>query len=150
MHQIRMNRSRGYVVMLPEGRPARRPRVSRRGLLMRVLYFLLAVLAGVGCGFYHMRVGQTWTTALLLAGAALILAAIRPPWGLSSGVGVALGVPAAYLAASLLGLAIPVPPSPHFAATLLAFLPATGGALAGLFVRRLLAGDPAGPTRVRL
>ena len=150
MPQVHLSRSHGYVVMLPEGRRARRPHVSRKGLLMRVLYFLAAMLAGVACGIYHMRTGVTAMTALALAGAALVAATLRPAWGLSSGVAVALGVPVAYLVASFLSAPIPFPPSPHFAATLLAFLPAVSGALLGLLVRRLLAGTPARPTRVRL
>ena len=149
MPQGHLNRSHGHVVMLPEGRRTRPP-ASRKGLLMRVLYFLAALLAGVACGIYHMRSGFTAMTALALAGAALVAAALRPAWGLSSGVAVALGVPVAYLGASFLGAPIPFPPTPHFAATLLAFLPAVSGALLGLLVRRLLAGSPERPTRVRL
>lgn len=117
---------------------------------MRVLYFLAAMLAGVAGGIYQLRSGYTAMTALALAGAALVAAALRPAWGLSSGVAVALGVPVAYLGASFLGVPVPFPPTPHFAATLLAFLPAVSGALLGLLVRRLLAGSPARPPRVRL
>ncbi len=150
MRHIDLNRSRGYVVMLPEGRRARRPRVSRKGLLMRALYFLMALLAGAACGLVHLRNGQTAVTALALAGAALVLAAVWPAWGLSSAVAVALGVPVAYLGASLLSAEIRHPPSPHFAATLLAFLPAITGALLGLLLHRIVAGESARPTRVRL
>jgi hypothetical protein len=150
MPQVHLSRSHGHVVMLPEGRRMRRPPVSRKGLLMRVLYFLAAMLAGVACGIYHLRSGHTAMTAVALAGAALVAAALWPAWGLSSGVAVALGVPVAYLGASFLGVPIPFPPTPHFAATLIAFLPAVSGALLGLLVRRLLAGSPERPMRVRL
>ena len=150
MHQMDMNRSRSYVVMLPQGRRARRPRGAGKGLLMRILYFLLAVLAGVACGLYQMRTGHTAVTAVALAVVGLLLAALWPAWGLSSAVGAALGVPVAYLGASLAGAPIPFPPSPHFAATLIAFLPAVSGALLGLLVRRLLTGDATRPMRVRL
>lgn len=150
MPQVHLSRSHGHVVMLPEGRRMRRPPVPKKGLLMRILYFIAAMLGGVACGIYHMRSGHTAMTAVTLAGAALVAAALRPAWGLSSGVAVALGVPVAYLGASFLGAPIPYPPTPHFAATLLAFLPAVSGALLGLLVRRLLAGTPARPTRVRL
>lgn len=150
MPHMDMNRSHGYVVMVPEGRRARRPAGSWRGLIMRVLYFLFALLAGVACGLYHMRTGHTLVTALALGGVSLALAGVKPAWGLTSAVAVALGVPVAYLGASFLGVAIPFPPSPHFAATLLALLPAVSGALVGLFLRRAVAGDPTRPTRVRL
>jgi hypothetical protein len=150
MPQVHLSRSHGHVVMLPDGRRARRSPVSTKGLLMRVLYFLAAMLAGVACGIYHMRNGVTAMTAVALASAALVAAALRPAWGLSSGVAVALGVPVAYLGASFMGAPIPFPPTPHFAATLLAFLPAVSGALMGLLVRRLLAGSPERPVRVRL
>jgi hypothetical protein len=150
MHQMDMNRSRSYVVMLPQGRRPRRSRGAGKGLLMRVLYFVLAVLAGVACGLYQMRTGHTAGTAVALVVVALVLAALWPAWGLSSAVGAALGVPAAYLGASIAGAAIPFPPSPHFAATLIAFLPAVSGALLGLLIRRLLTGDASQARRVRL
>lgn len=109
---------------------------------MRMLFFLLALLAGIGIGLYNFGTGDTQMTALMLAVAAFVLALVRPPFAWMSATLVGLGVPLVYVGATLAGLAIEYPPSPNVSATLLALLPAVAAALLALAVRRLVLGPP--------
>jgi hypothetical protein len=110
---------------------------------MRVLFLLLALIAGLGIGLYNFSTGDTLTTTIMLAVVAFLLAVLRPSSALMSATVIGLGVPLSYLGATLGGVAIEYPPSPNIAATLLALLPAVAAALLGLAVRRLVVGAPA-------
>ena len=110
---------------------------------MRMLFLLIALLAGLGIGLYNFGTGDTLMTAVMLAAAAFVLAVVRPSFAWMSATLVGLGVPLVYLGATLGGVAIEYPPSPNVAATLLALLPAVAAALLGLAVRRLVLGAPA-------
>ena len=80
---------------------------------------------------------------------AFLLALICPAWSISGAIGVALGVPMAYLVAAIVGLDIVHPPSPNLAATLVGLLPSTAGALAGRGLRHRLAAQPKSHLRHR-
>jgi hypothetical protein len=132
--------------MLPDGHPEPHVAIGSKELVMRMVMFGLAVVAGVLCGLYDLESGRTLITALLVAAAAFVLAVVRPSSAWMTAVLVALGVPAVYLWASLAQRAIPYPPSPHIAATLLALLPAVGAALLGVFLHRIVVGEQGAAT----
>ena len=134
-------RGRAPSVMVPDGHPEPPVASGSKELLMRMVMFGLAAIAGVLCGWYDLGSGRTLITALLVAAAAFVLAVLRPSSAWMTAVLVALGVPAVYLWATLAQRAIPYPPSPHIAATLLALLPAVGAALLGLFLHRIVLGE---------
>lgn len=134
-------RGRAPSVMLPEGHAEHQVENGSKELVMRIVMFALAVVAGVLCGLYDLQSGRTAITALLIAVAAFVLALVRPSSAWMTAVLVALGVPAVYLWATVAQRAIPYPPSPHIAATLLALLPAVGAALLGVFLHRLVMGE---------
>ena len=134
-------RGRAPSVMLPEGHAEPQVENGSKELVMRIMMFALAVVAGVLCGLYDLESGRTMITALLVATAAFVLALVRPSSAWMTAVLVALGVPAVYLWATIAERAIPYPPSPHIAATLLALLPAVGAALLGVFFHRLVIGE---------
>ena len=134
-------RGRAPSVMLPDGHPEPQLENGTRELVMRIVMFGLAVVAGVLCGLYDLGSGRTMITALLVAVAAFVLAIVRPSSAWMTAILVALGVPAVYLWATIANRAIPYPPSPHIAATLLALLPAVGAALIGVFLHRLVIGE---------
>lgn len=139
-------RGRAPSVMLPDGHPEPHVAIGSKELVMRMVMFGLAVVAGVLCGLYDLESGRTLITALLVAAAAFVLAVVRPSSAWMTAVLVALGVPAVYLWASLAQRAIPYPPSPHIAATLLALLPAVGAALLGVFLHRIVVGEQGAAT----
>lgn len=139
-------RGRAPSVMLPDGHPEPPTASGSKELVMRTAMFGLAVVAGVLCGLYDLGSGRTLITALLVAGAAFVLAVVRPSSAWMTAVLVALGVPAVYLWATLAQRAIPYPPSPHIAATLLALLPAVGAALLGVFLHRIVVGEQGATT----
>ena len=114
---------------------------------MRLFYLVVAFAAGTLCGLYDLRTGHTQGTAMFIAGLAFLFAAFWPAWALSGAVAIALGVPATYLVARLVGAEIPYPPAPHVGATLLALLPAVGASLLGVFMRRVFGGEPRNPLR---
>ncbi len=134
-------RGRAPSVMLPDGHPEPRVENGSKELVMRIVMFGLAVVAGVLCGLYDLGSGRTLITALLVAAASFTLAIVRPSSAWMTAVLVALGVPAVYLWATAAQRAIPYPPSPHVAATLLALLPAVGAALVGVFLHRIVIGE---------
>ncbi|HET7603811.1 MAG TPA: hypothetical protein VFK36_12385 [Gemmatimonadales bacterium] len=109
---------------------------------MRMLFLVLALVAGLGIGLYNFTTGDALVTAVLLAVAAFVLAVVRPSYAWMSATVIGLGVPLVYLGATLAGVAIEFPPSPNVAATLLALLPAVAAALLGLALRRLVLGAP--------
>lgn len=130
-------------VLLPQGRGASVSVRPGGRFIMRVLFLLLALVAGLGIGLYNFSTGDTLTTAIMLAVVAFLLAVLRPSFAWMSATVIGLGVPLIYLGATLGGVAIEYPPSPNIAATLLALLPAVAAALLGLAVRRLVVGAPA-------
>lgn len=135
-----------HPVLLPGGRKPHRSSSSRP---FRPAGFLLAACLGVACGIYDLHTGRSDTMALFLGGAALILAVLLPSGAVPRAIVMGLSIPAVYLAATLLGLAIPYPPTPHYAVMIVALVPALAGALLGLAVRKLLpSGGP--PRRTRL
>lgn len=134
-------RGRAPSVMLPEGHAEQQVENGSKELVMRIVMFALAVVAGVLCGLYDLQSGRTVITAVLIAVAAFVLALVRPSSAWMTAVLVALGVPAVYLWATIADRAIPYPPSPHIAATLLALLPAVGAALLGVFLHRIVIGE---------
>ncbi len=107
---------------------------------MRLVFVVLGLGAGTGIGFFNVGTGNTLVTAVLLAAAAFLLAVLRPAFAWMSATLVGLGVPAAYLWATIAGAVIDYPPQPNLAATLLALLPAVAGALVALALRRVLLG----------
>ncbi len=139
-------RGRAPSVMVPDGHPDPAVASASKDLLMRTVMFGLAVVAGVLCGLYDLESGRTLITALLVAGAAFVLAVVRPSSAWMTAILVALGVPAVYLWATLAHRAILYPPSPHIAATLLALLPALGAALLGVFLHRTVVGEQGATT----
>lgn len=129
-------------VLLPRGRVARsRPRSGGRWI-MRSLFFLIALAAGLACGVFNLQTGDTTTTAILLAAASLVLALIQPGFAWMTASLVGLGVPMVYLWAEATSRPMPFPPSPNVAATLLALLPAVAAALLALMLRRVVLGPP--------
>lgn len=138
-------RGRAPSVMLPEGHPEPQMENGLRELVMRIVMFGLAVVTGVLCGLYDLGSGRTLITAVLVAIASFVLAIVRPSSAWMTAVLVALGVPAVYLWATIAQRAIPYPPSPHIAATLLTLLPAVGAALLGVFLHRIVIGEQGAP-----
>ena len=130
----------GPRVLLPEGHQGSRR--SAGGLLLRLLLLGTAAALGIAAGLADLRSGETMLTAALIGVIALAFAAVRPSNALLHALVVALGVPAAYLWATLFDRPIPFPPTPNLAATLLAIVPAMLGTLAGLFLRFLVTGSP--------
>ena len=114
---------------------------------MRLFFLVVAFAVGMLCGVYDLRTGHTQGTALFIAGLAFLFAAFWPASAISSGIAMALGVPATYLIARLVGAEIPYPPAPHVGATLLALLPAVGASLFGMFIRHLFGSEPRNPLR---
>jgi hypothetical protein len=107
---------------------------------MRMLFALIAIGAGLTCGWFDLHSGNTLLTAGYLAAAAFLLALAKPSFAWMCATLVGLGVPAVYLWATLSGAEIPYPPTPTIAATLLALLPAVAAALFALALRRLVVG----------
>lgn len=131
--------------MLPGGRKAHRAGGSRA---LRPVGLLLAAGLGIGCGLYDLHTGRSDTMALFLGGATFILAVIVPAGAVPRAIVMGLSIPAVYLVATLLDVTIPYPPTPHYAVTIAALVPALAGALLGLAVRKLLpTGEPARRTR---
>ena len=130
-------------VLLPEGHgPALRMRPGGRWL-MRFVFLVIGLAAGLACGFFNLQTGDALVTAALLAGASLVLTLAKPSFAWMSATLVGLGVPAVYVWATLAHRDIRFPPSPNISATLLAFLPAVAACLLALVVRRLVLGPPA-------
>ncbi|HEU4828298.1 MAG TPA: hypothetical protein VFT04_03810 [Gemmatimonadales bacterium] len=129
-------------MLLPGGR---KPHRSASAPPLRPAGFLLAAAIGVACGIYDLHTGRSDTMALFLGGAALVLALIVPAGAVPRAIVMGLSIPAVYLAATLLDLTIPFPPTPHYAVTIVALVPALAGALLGLAVRKLI--PSSGPPR---
>ena len=135
------NARRPHGVVVPRGRRVYRPYDRPELSAARIAAAGVALAAGVGCGVYYFTRGQFGTTALYLAGVALVAALIAPAWAMSLAVAEAIGVPLAYGVLLVVGAHIAFPPSPHFAATLLALLPTLTGAMFGLGLRWVFSGD---------
>jgi hypothetical protein len=105
---------------------------------MRLLFVVIALGAGLVCGWLDLHSGNTLMTACYLAAAAFVLALVKPSFAWMCATLVGLGVPAVYLWATLARVEIPFPPTPSIAATLLALLPAVAAALFALALRRLV------------
>ena len=130
-------------ILLPEGHgSAVRMRPGGRWL-MRFLFLVIGLAAGLACGFFNLQTGDTLVTAGLLAAASLVLTLAKPSFAWMSATLIGLGVPAVYIWATLTSRDIRFPPSPNIAATLLAFLPAVAACLLALTLRRLVLGPPA-------
>lgn len=129
-------------VLMPLGHGTPTRSHSGGKLLMRSLFLLIALAAGVACGLFDLRTGAELTTAICIAVAVLALSLVKPSFAWMSATAVGLGVPIVYLWATVTGVDIPYPPSPNIAATLLALLPAVAAALLALALRRIVLGAP--------
>ena len=109
---------------------------------MRIVFLILALVAGLACGYFNLLTGAVLQTALGIALASLVLVLVKPSFAWMTATAIGLGVPIVYLWATLTGADIPYPPSPTIAATLLALLPAVAAALLALAMRRVVLGAP--------
>jgi hypothetical protein len=127
---------------VPAGRRTHRSAPARP---LRLIGLFLAACVGVACGVFDLHTGRSDTMALFLGGACLLTAVIAPAGAVLRAIVAALSVPLVYFIATLLDLTIPYPPTPHYAVTVVALVPALAGTLIGLALRRLL--PSGGPTR---
>jgi hypothetical protein len=101
-----------------------------------VLFYLLAIVCGIGAGWADVALDDLLFTALLVLASCMLLGLLRPHWPWRWVVLVGSFVPLTELSAYLL-LAVK-PTRAQIYGSFLAFLPGIAGAYGGSVVRRVV------------